>query len=950
MPPLLGGRLGGLLTALAAFAVGACLDAAAVTCDDGALCPSGYACVPGGCARQDEVAACDGKAELDACEVPGRVVGICASSVCIEAGCGNEVVEPSEQCDDGNVVDGDGCSARCDSREACGDGVTDRAIGEQCDDGNLVDGDGCQASCQDPACGDGIVDASRNEACDAGVLNADVADAPCRTTCRLPRCGDHLLDASGGEVCDDGNLDPGDGCSPDCASDETCGNGVLDVVQAELCDDGNLRGHDGCGAACLPEPRRWQRLDGTGPSARLAEVGAYDAARRRYVMFGGNDGFYGEPAGGYRHDTWEWDGSTWSRRYPATTPPGRYGSAMVYDSWRHRTLMFGGDGGAYLNDLWSYDGVDWAKLTPATAVGTTRYHAGAFDSRRGRAVFVGGNLGTAMAIFDGTDWTTLTPSPAPSARSFPGFVYDPVHDQLVLFGGTAGQNETWTFDGMTWTQRFPATVPPGRNTPAMWFDTRRARVIMFGGQNLGDTWSWDGTDWTLEAPVASPPGQSSYHAAYDLWRGAGIVQGGHIGYYLDTLWEYDGATWTAGTAAAAPPARSRHALAYDPIEGRTVMIGGYGAGGPLADAWTFDGTSWAPLVTATTPPARAGASLAYDPARRRLVLTGGASGDGTYPYGAAGGTVTMRADTWEWDGVDWQLAPVGPAPARIGAAMAYDAARGALVMVGGWSGDGATGVAQGDAWAYDGISWTNIATDGDLPARFGHALVADERGGRLLAIAGWRDASGDPYDDTWQLVGDTWSELPQVVPPAARGEPVAVFDAARQRVRLQGGSAQLAGGYAGLADGYELDDLDTWVAVDDGQAPAGRAEAAGAYDLARQTVVLFGGRRNGALLDDTWMLSYDDAAPREACVAGLDYDGDGNAGCADADCWGTCAPLCPPAAATCFDADAGCGDGACTTLEDCGRCPIDCGACTAMCGDYACNGDEDVTSCPGDCP
>ena len=61
-----------------------------------------------------------------------------------------------EACDDGNNLDGDGCSADCKTVEPgyrcsavsgkceklpCGNGVHDP--GEQCDDGNFSDGDGC---------------------------------------------------------------------------------------------------------------------------------------------------------------------------------------------------------------------------------------------------------------------------------------------------------------------------------------------------------------------------------------------------------------------------------------------------------------------------------------------------------------------------------------------------------------------------------------------------------------------------------------------------------------------------------------------------------------------------------------------------------------------------------------------------------------------------------------
>jgi cysteine-rich repeat protein len=64
--------------------------------------------------------------------------------------CGNGVVEPGEQCDDGNTVSGDGCSATCQNEVVCGDGVVEGD--EECDDGNTVSGDGCSATCKREPC------------------------------------------------------------------------------------------------------------------------------------------------------------------------------------------------------------------------------------------------------------------------------------------------------------------------------------------------------------------------------------------------------------------------------------------------------------------------------------------------------------------------------------------------------------------------------------------------------------------------------------------------------------------------------------------------------------------------------------------------------------------------------------------------------------------------------
>ena len=58
--------------------------------------------------------------------------------------CGNNVLEVPELCDDGNLVDGDGCDSNC-TPTGCGNGIV--TLGEQCDDGNLLPDDCCSPTC-----------------------------------------------------------------------------------------------------------------------------------------------------------------------------------------------------------------------------------------------------------------------------------------------------------------------------------------------------------------------------------------------------------------------------------------------------------------------------------------------------------------------------------------------------------------------------------------------------------------------------------------------------------------------------------------------------------------------------------------------------------------------------------------------------------------------------------
>jgi cysteine-rich repeat protein len=79
----------------------------------------------------------------------GDSYGIFAQRFASQGVCGNNVVDPGEECDDGGTVDADnGCDSNC-TITACGNGILTNP--EECDDGNTNDGDGCSATCQDSA-------------------------------------------------------------------------------------------------------------------------------------------------------------------------------------------------------------------------------------------------------------------------------------------------------------------------------------------------------------------------------------------------------------------------------------------------------------------------------------------------------------------------------------------------------------------------------------------------------------------------------------------------------------------------------------------------------------------------------------------------------------------------------------------------------------------------------
>lgn len=168
--------------------------------------------------------------------------------------CGNGVIDPGEDCDNGDFnsdTKANACRKDCSSA-TCGDGVVDDQYGEECDDGDDNSDtrpNACRTNCKMPVCGDGLVDTTFGEDCDEGLDNSDAPDASCRKNCKAGGCGDGIPDS--GEACDDGDFNSDispNACREDCSLPD-CGDGVIDTN--ESCDLGADNGKtDACRLDC----------------------------------------------------------------------------------------------------------------------------------------------------------------------------------------------------------------------------------------------------------------------------------------------------------------------------------------------------------------------------------------------------------------------------------------------------------------------------------------------------------------------------------------------------------------------------------------------------------------------------------------------------------------------------------------------------------------------------
>ncbi|MBI2375903.1 MAG: DUF4215 domain-containing protein [Deltaproteobacteria bacterium] len=178
--------------------------------------------------------------------------------------------------------------------DVCGNGETEPSVGEQCDDGNVTDGDGCAANCswetlgtfQAPSGSGTITGLAPNtyrlfqinigtDGESVQLVSHDAADpSACTVGTRLYLIDDQsrLVTLSNEDVGQCGtinaqNLAAGtyfvavlnEGTvAGDIGVDATftqpgCGNGIIEALTGESCDDGNLVDGDGCSAACAFE-------------------------------------------------------------------------------------------------------------------------------------------------------------------------------------------------------------------------------------------------------------------------------------------------------------------------------------------------------------------------------------------------------------------------------------------------------------------------------------------------------------------------------------------------------------------------------------------------------------------------------------------------------------------------------------------------------------------------
>ena len=200
----------------------------------------------------------------------------------------------------------------------------------------------------------------------------------------------------------------------------------------------------------------WTQLHpATTPGRRQSFGMVHDTWRDRLVLFGGIIDYDEWLSSTVTDETWEFDGTNWTRMNPAHHPPALEDPSMTFDSCRGVTVLFSGLGQSNWHDgTWEYNGLDWTRIEPATTSPSVRYACGfCFDESRCRTIIHGGAKNLMPGYketweWDGYDWYKITPFQVPDSFYFVGssMAYDSTRDCSVLYGGRSSEYSVETFE------------------------------------------------------------------------------------------------------------------------------------------------------------------------------------------------------------------------------------------------------------------------------------------------------------------------------------------------------------------------------------------------------------------------------------------------------------------------------------------------------------------------
>ena len=547
---------------------------------------------------------------------------------------------------------------------------------------------------------------------------------------------------------------------------------------------------------------RWiQRFPAHSPGERGGHAMVFDSNRGQIVVFGGRN----DTAD--LNDTWVYQNNDWTQINTPNSPPVRSLPGAAFDPIRDRVVLYGGtqisaDGKTItpVHDTWEFDGTTWTQIGgdgPAVSKPLLAY-----DAERNQVIMLGldNNTATQMYAYDAGagKWNQVTPATLPPCVNEGMLGYQGSNKTVLYTGGVCtnatGVDETYEWDGTTWNKITLNASATRLFGAGLAYDDSRQLVTMFGGspvvgQPVADTWIYTAQTWLTLSDFTRPGPRSLFSFTTDPVSNTIWMYGGNDAFTtFSDFWQFQNGEWQEMSAENTPAGCLTPNAAFDTDRNKLVLVCA------ASDTFEWDGTAWKAFTGLNTlPPFHRFSSMAYDATLKKTVLFGGF--DGT----------NYLDETWTWDGTSWSRQKKNPAPSRALAAMWYDSTLKKTVIYGGigrlTTQDRVT--RYSDMWTFDGNGWTKLTASGGTPGmRYGAQITIDPRTSHVLLFGGLRDDPVPPVppstvpgevqvyaDDMWEWDGSAWAQLhPTTVPPARENGRMA-FDPTRNEIVMFGGYA-----------------------------------------------------------------------------------------------------------------------------------------------------------------
>lgn len=571
---------------------------------------------------------------------------------------------------------------------------------------------------------------------------------------------------------------------------------------------------------------RWtQRFPVHSPSPRSAHAMSYDSLRDRIMLFGGRyqTGTGSDRKLNFLGDTWVYENGDWRELALDPAPSPRHLSSMAYDPIRDRTILYGGttlasDGetAVVLADTWEFDGTRWTRVNnDQVKVGNP---ALVYDAARDQMILLGTDteFKPHMYRYDpaAKTWNEIKPEKMIDCVNDAAVVYHSASQSLLAIGGVCAVTDsftakTWQYDGTNWNEVKTVTAVSRTTGSAMAFDSMRETAVFYGGTEHLDsaprslTLLFSRGNWHFAILQTRPSPRSLFGFSSDpdrntVWLLGGVGEYNNV--YAADLWGYRNGQWFVKSAKTPPSSCVGVTSAYDSDRQKLVYVCWPESGADM-EVYEFDGGEFKNITARNKPSARRFGALVYDANLKKTVFFGGYDGQ------------DFKDDTWTWDGTNWTEVRRDRPPNRGMHAMWYDPLQKRTIIYGGVGRENIDEHVKrfSDMWSFTGNGWTKLNVTTTPGERLGPQYGVDPNTGKVLLFGGLVHVLTDPKNDrsgrqffdneTWQWDGSssTWTKLAPATSPSPRQNGRIAYDPAAKRLVLFGGFA-----------GFFYSDLWTW--------------------------------------------------------------------------------------------------------------------------------------------